>query len=95
MRAQAARAGRRRSRLGWTRREQILQRIILPDNAGQLRQRVGRLARAGRLRRAAKLPLEIFEIEGETVSSWLTHGMIHSSTGRPDEWNAERRMRSI
>ena len=63
--------------------EDVLERIVLPDDAGQLRQRVGLLPRTGRLAGSAKLALEIFEIERETVSSWLTHGMIHPSAGHP------------
>jgi hypothetical protein len=74
--------------------EDILQRIVLPDDARQFRKRIRGLAGLGRLGRTAKLTLEIFEVEGETVSSWLTHGMIHSSAGRGDEWNAEPHARS-
>ena len=75
--------------------EQILQRIVLSDDSRQLRERVRRVAGPLRLGCTTQLALEIFEIEGETVSSWLTHGMIHSSTERHDEWNAERIARSI
>ena len=66
--------------------EDVLVRIVLPDDAGQLRKRVGLLPRAGRLPCSAQLALEIFEIERETVPSWLTHGTIHSSTSRFFLW---------
>ena len=66
--------------------EDILERIVLPDDAGQFRKRIGLLPRAGRLPCSAQLALEIFEIERETVPSWLTHGTIHSSTSRLSLW---------
>ena len=62
--------------------EDVLERIVLPDDAGQFRKRIGLLPRAGRLPRSAELALKIFEIERETIPSWLTHGTIHSSTSR-------------
>ena len=62
--------------------EDVLERIVLPDDAGQFRKRIGLLPGAGRLPCSAQLALEIFEIERETVPSWLTHGTIHSSTCR-------------
>ena len=78
----AHRRARRLAPLG----EDVLERIVLPDDAGQFRKRVGLLPRAGRLPCSAQLALEIFEIERETVPSWLTHGTIHSSTSRLFLW---------
>jgi hypothetical protein len=62
--------------------EELLQRIVLTDETGQLHQRIRSRARLLRLGRPAQLALEIVEIEGESVSSWLAHDLIHSSACR-------------
>ncbi len=63
-------------------REDGLQGIVLPDDARQLGERVALLAGTRRLTRGPELTLQILEVERKTVSCWLTHGTIHSSTSR-------------
>ena len=63
-----------RLRIARLRREDVLQRIILADDPCQLGQRIDRLPRTRSLAGAAKLALQILEIEGKTVACRLTHG---------------------
>jgi hypothetical protein len=51
--------------LGGAPGEELLQRIVLPDETGQLHQRIGGRTRLLRLGRSAQLTLQIIEIEAK------------------------------